>query len=195
MKKVTEEFSNLLDVTEGIICHQVNCLGRMKSGLAKSISEKYPIVKEKYDEMFFHIENNTVKSDLYVSSNLISTEIIPSDFVSLLGYVQLLDVGNNLYVANLFGQYDYGTDSRKTEYFALKTALERVQEWESLRTLFAVTHPVYYNDDSSPPMKVHLPKNLGCGLAGGDWKIVRQIIENVFHEGQEVECVIHDYGN
>lgn len=184
MKKVTEEFSDLLEVKEGIICHQVNCLGRMKSGLAKSISEKYPIVKTKYDEMFFHIENNTVKSDLYVSSNLISTEIIPSDFVSLLGYVQLLDVENELYVANLFGQYDYGTDSRKTEYFALKTALERVQEWESLRTLF---------DGPAPSMKVHLPKNLGCGLAGGDWKIVRKIIENVFHEGQDVECVIHEW--
>lgn len=186
MKKVTEEFSNLLDVKEGIICHQVNCLGRMKSGLAKSISEKYPIVKKKYEEIFQHIENKTDNNVFDGSNNLISTEIIPSDFVSLLGYVQLLDVGNNLYVANLFGQYDYGTDSRKTEYFALKTALERVQQWESLRTLF---------DGPAPSMKVHLPKNLGCGLAGGDWKIVRKIIENVFHEGQEVECVIHDYGN
>lgn len=35
---------NLLDSTTDIICHQVNCQGKMSSGVAKAIREKYPKV-------------------------------------------------------------------------------------------------------------------------------------------------------
>mgnify|MGYP002508800364 CR=1 FL=1 len=32
---------NLLDATEAMICHQVNCQGAMNSGVAKGIRNKY----------------------------------------------------------------------------------------------------------------------------------------------------------
>lgn len=34
---------NILNSTENIICHQVNCKGIMESGLAKQIKYRYPM--------------------------------------------------------------------------------------------------------------------------------------------------------
>ena len=34
-----------------IICHQVNCQGKMNSGIAKQIREKWPVVYKKYSEL------------------------------------------------------------------------------------------------------------------------------------------------
>lgn len=39
---------NILDVTEGIIIHQVNCQNVMGAGVALQLSRKYPIVKQEY---------------------------------------------------------------------------------------------------------------------------------------------------
>ena len=41
---------NLLDATEDIIAHQVNCMGVMGSGLAKQIRNKYPEVYANYKD-------------------------------------------------------------------------------------------------------------------------------------------------
>ena len=41
---VTVVKGNLLDATEIVIAHQVNCQKKMNSGVAKAIREKYPIV-------------------------------------------------------------------------------------------------------------------------------------------------------
>ena len=43
---------DLLTSTAPIIMHQCNCLGSMKSGVAKVISEKWPIVNEKYNNIY-----------------------------------------------------------------------------------------------------------------------------------------------
>ena len=47
---VTVVKGNLLDATETIIAHQVNCQKKMYSGVAKAIREKWPIVFEKYQK-------------------------------------------------------------------------------------------------------------------------------------------------
>ena len=39
---------NLLDSDATVICHQVNCQGKMNSGVAKAIRNKYPRVYEEY---------------------------------------------------------------------------------------------------------------------------------------------------
>lgn len=44
MKQYEVIDENLLDAKNGIICHQVNCQGKMNSGVAKAIREKYPRV-------------------------------------------------------------------------------------------------------------------------------------------------------
>ena len=93
---------DVLTSTAPIIMHQVNCQGTMRSGVAKAISEKWPIVEEKY--------KNFCKT--------LSSE-------ELLGSTQVVKVNDNQYVANLFGQDKYGYNGKKyTSYDAIDNALK-----------------------------------------------------------------------
>ena len=44
--------AKLFGIDNGIICQQVNCCGVMGAGLAKAIMDKFPIVKQKFDEQY-----------------------------------------------------------------------------------------------------------------------------------------------
>lgn len=78
----------------------------------------------------------------------------------LLGRSQVVQVNDRLYVCNLFGQDRYGRDRRHTDYKAFEKALIELQK-KSL----AIRLPVFF------------PFGIGCGLAGGDWKIISAFIE------------------
>lgn len=80
-----------------------------------------------------------------------------------LGDVQFVPVNDSLHVANVFGQDRYGGGDRcYTDYDALEQGLRTVAQ---------------FADDEG--LKVYLPYKIGCGLAGGDWKVVSEIIERV----------------
>ena len=82
---------NLLDATELVIAHQVNCQRKMNSGVAKAIREKYPIVFEQY----------------------LQTE-------PMLGSVDYISVDGR-YVANMYAQDMYGYDGQQyTNYEAFR---------------------------------------------------------------------------
>lgn len=68
------------------------------------------------------------------------------------------------YIFNMFAQEFYGRNKRYTDYDALYTCLVKVKEFMSNHNL----------------KTLGLPYGLGCGLAGGDWKIVYEIIRDVF---------------
>ncbi len=137
MIKIVE--GNILDAEEDIIAHQTNCMGVMGSGLAKQIKDKYYKVFEEYQK---YCHNNKFTS---------------------LGNCQIINVGKDKYVANLFGQYKYGKDKQHTDYEALKESLSSLK--------------VSCKDHNK---SIALPWNLGCGLAGGDWNVVYKMIEEVF---------------
>lgn len=61
-------------------------------------------------------------------------------------------------VANVFGQDQYGRGRCYTDYDALRKAFTHI----------ATGFPTY---------TVRIPYMIGCGLAGGDWKVVSEIIE------------------
>lgn len=88
---------------------------------------------------------------------------------SLLGSIYVVKE-NDKYIVNLFGQRDW-----KTSYTHLKQAIIKTY-------LFAKENN----------LKVGFPKNIGCGLACGDWNIVYDIIKFYF-EGNDVECEIWEY--
>lgn len=60
-------------------------------------------------------------------------------------------------VVNCYTQYLMGTDKRHLDYDALRLCMRKLNH--------------YYKGK-----KIGLPK-IGCGLAGGDWSIVKEIIE------------------
>lgn len=70
----------------------------------------------------------------------------------------VVQVAPQLYVANLFGQLSFGRDKRQTNYAALGTALFRAMK-------------------EHPNATFRVPYGLGCGLAGGNWVTVLNLIE------------------
>ena len=67
-------------------------------------------------------------------------------------------------VVNLFAQDGYGTDKRYTDYKALETCLYKLASYMTEHKMKTLA----------------LPYGLGCGLAGGDWKVVYEIIRDIF---------------
>lgn len=87
------------------IVHQVNCQGKMGSGIAKQIKDKYPIV---YEEFIRNYKYNDKPQ---------------------LGQIDSIKVEDDFYVINLYGQEYYGYDKRRyTSYDAFWNALNLIKE-------------------------------------------------------------------
>jgi O-acetyl-ADP-ribose deacetylase (regulator of RNase III) len=93
-----------------------------------------------------------------------------------LGTCQIVKIDQNRYVANLFGQDDLGYEKCYTNYAALETALKELLfhvEYMELKT-------------------IAFPWLMSCGLAGGDWSIVKSLIEKTF-EDSDIEIQYWKY--
>lgn len=91
---------NLLDSNAKYICHQVNCQGRMGSGVAKQIRAKYPEAYSAYTKQ--------------------ASE-------GMLGEAQLVDCHDGKVVVNMFAQSNYGYDgNRYTSYVAFQKCLDKM---------------------------------------------------------------------
>ena len=105
---------NLLESDCDFICHQVNCQGKMNSGIAKSIREKWPIVYKNYMEKY---------------------NVLNGVSGTLLGDIQIVGLWEDFYatdfhqsVINMFSQEYYGYDGRKyTSYDAFWNCLNLIK--------------------------------------------------------------------
>ena len=99
------EIGNLLDAPVDYICHQVNCQGRMGSGIAKQIRERWPAV---YD---FYITRLDMLKD------------------KALGHTQLVPVNDGKVIINMFAQQYYGYDGKRyTSYDAFWACLGGIRD-------------------------------------------------------------------
>ena len=95
---------NLLDATELVIAHQVNCQRKMNSGVAKAIREKYPDVYEEY--------RNT-------EPELGKTETVYA----------YDDNGDRKIILNMYSQNMYGYDGLQyTDYEAFRKCCKNIVE-------------------------------------------------------------------
>lgn len=78
---------------------------------------------------------------------------------------------------NLYGQYNFGGLGRNTNYEAVYTGLVGI-----------AMHAIEYN-----VVRLGLPKNMGCRLGGGEWSIVKAIIDVVFDKDSRIELYICNY--
>jgi O-acetyl-ADP-ribose deacetylase (regulator of RNase III) len=76
-----------------------------------------------------------------------------------LGEVQFYFISYNKIICNAITQENYGRDKRYVNYDAVRKAFEKIYPLAAI--------------DNIP---IHFPK-IGCGLGGGDWNIVKNIIE------------------
>ena len=93
-----------------------------------------------------------------------------------LGAVQFVNVENKLYVANMIGQHGIYKDSKglpPIRYDAVRQCLKEV-------ALFTIAHKA----------SVHMPR-IGCGLAGGKWELMEQIIKEELIT-KEIAVTVYD---
>ena len=128
---------NLLNATEEIIAHQVNCQGVMGAGLALQIRNQFPSSYGAYKSVC-----NMKK---------------PSE---LLGKIMMVGIEDKI-ICHMFAQLRYGRDKQHTDYNALRDCLASLNKHAS-----------------AEKKSVALPYGIGCGLAGGDWNVVYQIIKS-----------------
>lgn len=136
-----------------IIVHVCNDIGGWGKGFVMAISKRWKKPETQYREWF--------KSK--------------KEFE--LGEVQLVQVEENLWVANLIGQHKINKDENgeaPIRYNAIEEGLKTVSE-------FAKTNNA----------SVHMPR-IGCGLAGGKWEMIEPIILKTL-SSKNVEVVVYDF--
>ena len=145
---------NLLDFPNGInmIFHSANTENVMGAGIAQQIRKRYP-------------EAYKVDKDYF----------IPKGRERLGHYSQALVSGGSKdykLVVNLYGQMlnEDSVFGVRTNYFALRDSLRRSLDDH-------VTFSGHYNEAICG-----FPYGMGCGLGGGDWKIVESIISKALEE-------------
>lgn len=104
---------NLLDSNVDYICHQVNCRGRMGSGIAKQIRERFPEVYRVYRERYEDALRVLDSPDRMLGS---------TDIVQIPGTKQ--------HVVNMYSQRSYGYDGKcYTSYKAFKFILQELKDY------------------------------------------------------------------
>jgi O-acetyl-ADP-ribose deacetylase (regulator of RNase III) len=148
---ITIEKGDLLNSECDIIAHQVNCQGVMGSGVAFQIKEQWPIAFARYLDFLAKYK---------MSSNA-------------LGKIQIVEVSDNKYVCNIFGQDRYGyKGNRYTSYDALDLGFKSLGQ-------FALKHK----------LSIGLPFNIGCDRGGGNWQTVLSLLN--YRIPDDVICVLY----
>lgn len=88
---------------------------------------------------------------------------LSADPREMLGTIQLCPATESQTIANLFAQIKPSRKGVQTDYEALKKCFEIVK-------------------GQCAGKKVAIPYKIGCGLAGGDWRVVSQMIDDVFYD-------------
>lgn len=131
-----------------VIAHVCNDIGKWGKGFVLAISSRWPWIRKEY---------------IAWKSGLPPHPQVVGQTAFRLGGVQLVQVGPNLYVANLIAQHGIRQGSQPPiRYEALQECLDWLGN--------------YAKEHLQNP-SIHAPR-LGCGLAGGKWETVLPIIEN-----------------
>lgn len=84
---------------------------------------------------------------------------------ALLGYTQMIEVEDGRHICNLFGQLQYGSDGKAyTKLSALRKACQHLAKSANAGDTIA------------------MPYRIGCGLGGGDWGEVMDMLTDVFKD-------------
>lgn len=155
---------NLLDANTDFICHQVNCQGKMASGIAKSIRERYPDVYKHYMLMWDAHQKGLVE---------------PPQLLGKAQYVPIYNYDNfkqPYYCINMFAQDKYGYNGKQyTSIEAFKSCLEQINLWAKDRT-------------------VAFPWKIGCVRGGANWEEVLPLILTLLTDVKEIYFYRLDLG-
>lgn len=143
---------SLLEADVDYICHQVNCQGKMNSGVAKAIRERWPIVYTVYKQVCDEektldaLYNNMLGDIMYVDINDYKPTTWPKDPI----------------VINMFAQEHYGYDGKRyTSYDAFDKCLQKIKEVVPKGS------------------KIAFPYKIGCDRGGANWNVILTMISQI----------------
>lgn len=147
-----------------VICHQVNCQGKMASGIAKQIRSTYPQVYEAYKAKY----DATVQ---YGSHTMLGD----IQFVAL--YENFMKDTKHPQVCNMFAQNNFGYDGKRyTSYDAFWICLNKIKQC------------------LQPGSTIGFPYKIGCDRGGANWNIIEAMIREVLNEDFVVYIVHYNGG-
>jgi O-acetyl-ADP-ribose deacetylase (regulator of RNase III) len=135
-----------------IITHCCNDIGGWGRGFVVALSKKWKEPEGSYREWYRNKECQGIG------------EITPFE----LGEVQFVEINHFTQVANLIGQHGvkFGSDGPPVRYEAIKAGFQKIKRH--------IQENMGINGAS-----IHMPR-IGCGLAGGNWGKIYEIIKEVF---------------
>ena len=162
---ITYHSGNILDSGADIICHQVNCQGKMNSGVAKAIREKWPLAYVRYME-----SSNIEWDENHKHGKLV--------WKHMFGHIQPVHITeNNCTVINMFAQDGYGYDGRRyTSYDAFWSCLSEIKE------------------QIPKGKRIAFPARIGCVRGGANWEVIFTMIDVVLGDNYNVEIWDYDKG-
>lgn len=135
-----------------IVPHVCNNVNSFGAGFAGALAKRYPIIKENY-----HL----------LGSNFLKSNIGYTQYITTL---EDTEYKHKLIFANMIAQN--GTISNKNprplNYLAL------------VKCMVSVSNYIQKNFDQEYPVQIHCPK-FGCGLAGGNWNFVKDLIDDIWN--------------
>lgn len=162
-----------------VIAHGCNCFSTQKSGVAKQMSETFHT--DKFESEVYSTYYNNISKLGNIEDYTFVLNHSKYSLKEQLDYIISDDINpavsneeSNgeiiLTVINCYTQYGFNSSVKPLDYEALTLCLRKINH-------------LY------PNKHIGLPK-IGCGLAGGDWERVEQIIKN---ELTDCEVTIVEY--
>lgn len=134
-----------------IIAHICNDIGGWGKGFVMAISKRWKQPEHQYRT--WHATKN--------------------DFA--LGEIQLVQVENDLFVANMIAQHGINSTEKPIRYDAVELCLEKLSK-EAIKQ----------------NASIHMPR-IGCGLAGGKWEEIEPIVEKTLLTN-DIDVFVYDFG-
>jgi O-acetyl-ADP-ribose deacetylase (regulator of RNase III) len=139
-----------------VISHGCNCQCNMKSGIAPLMAEAFGVS----NPVFYHLENIITRGDINKLGQIESKPLlITKNGLKLRNWVshERPEGSFILNVVNSYTQYIPSRETKPLDYDALTLCMRKINH-------------------KFTGQRIGLPK-IGCGLAGGSWEIVSEIIK------------------
>ena len=163
------------------IAHSCNCQNVMGGGIAKQIKDRYPQAFEADTERWSNEYNDGGNWRCQIGDY--SKAVIKTKFANLTNNRPLSPHSRLSYatIYNLYTQSGYSTERRQVNYEYFWKAMKAMQE-----------DLLFNQHELNVRQVVGVPYGISCGLAGGNWKIIKAIIEDIFLDSM-IECYIVKY--
>lgn len=175
IKFVKGDATNPVDNKTKIIVHICNDAGGWGKGFVMAISKRWKQPETEYRNWYKSKES--VQTDSVQFERLESVDKYSNEKKFELGNVQFVKATNEIWVANMIAQRGIKPDKDEIppiRYHSVAECLNRVRQFSKRQNA-----------------SVHMPR-IGCGLAGGQWTEIEEIINRTLI-AYEIETVVYDY--